>query len=113
MLYEVITIQIVCTGDVDISVDSLFVNDLTYNVSPLTFTGTGNRITAIGHSLFVADYSQPGIKVEAGSAVSFYGPTGTSITGQSGDASDNGTGTAAGIGGGDGVAAGNITINVV
>jgi len=109
--FPIAGIQIVCTGNVDISVDSLFVNDLLYNVSPLTFTGTGNRITAIGHSVFVADRTQPGIKVETGNAVSFYGPTGTSIIGQSGDVSDDGTGTAAGIGGGDGVAAGNITVN--
>ena len=105
-------IQIVCTGNVDISVDSLFINDLTYNFSPITFTGTGNSITAIGNNTFVADFTQPGIKVEAGAEVTFKGSnSGTSIVGQSGDASDDGTGTAAGIGGSDGNAAGTIIIN--
>ena len=105
-------IQIVCTGNVDLSIDSVFVNCLTYNVSPLTFTGTGNTVTVIGNSILVADYTQPGIRIEAGAEVTFEGNnTGTQLVGQSGDSSDDGTGTAAGIGGGDGNAAGTIIIN--
>lgn len=95
--------QIVCGEGVTLSIDDLNIYEqLNSDKCALSFTGNGNKLVLEGYSILTSDRSEPGIKVEEGTALEINGPGKLYVTGGH---------SAAGIGSGANRACGNITIS--